>query len=105
MDVSARYDWRSDGQKDMGGEGKKMQMADVRECMGQAGEIVVCGGGVQDSGEAAFFAGVVLVQLGLCAKMIDEVLQFVRGWCPRVGVGGGQFVREISSVKRVCYKT
>ena len=55
---------------------------------------MVCAGGVQDSGEAAFFAGVVLVQLGLCAKMIDEVLQFVRGGRLLVGVVGGQFDRD-----------
>ena len=72
---------------------KEMQRADVRGWLGQAGVVVVCAGGVQNSGEAAFFAGVVLVQLGLCTKMIDQVLQFVRGGRPRVGGGGGQFVR------------
>ena len=78
--------------------GKGRQRADVRGWNGQACEIVVCAGGVQDSGEAfrtAFFACVVLVQLGVCAKMIDEVLQFVRGGRPRFGVGESQFVREV----------
>ena len=73
---------------------KERQLADVRRWKGQACEILVCAGGVYDSGEAAFFAGVVLVQLGLCAKMIDEVLQLVRGGRPRVVVGGDQFIRE-----------
>ena len=66
---------------------EERQLADVRRWKRQACEIMVCAGGVQDSGEAAFFAGVVLVQLGFYAKMIDEVLQFVRGGRPRVVVG------------------
>ena len=71
MDVSARYGWRGGEevclrdlceQKDKWVE--ERQMADVCRWKRQACEIVVCAGGVQDSGEAAFFAGVVLVQLG-----------------------------------------
>ena len=47
------------------------QLADVLRWKRQACEIVVCACGVQDTGEAEFFAGLVIVQLGLCAKMID----------------------------------
>ena len=43
---------------------EERQLADVLRWKGQACEILVCAGGVYDSGEAAFFAGVVLVQLG-----------------------------------------
>ena len=77
-------------------------MADVRGLYWQAGGVVVCAGGVQNSGEAAFFAGVVLVQLGLCSKMIDDVLQFVREGNGETGhnAKGQRHTRQVVSEKR-----
>ena len=80
---------------------EKRQGADVRGWKWYARDVVVCWRGLKNCGKAAFVASNVLVQLGLCAKMIDAILQFFRGGFPRVGFGGGQFVREVGSVKRV----
>ena len=53
---------------------EEMQRADVRWWKWQASWVVGCAGTRMKSDEAALFPGVVLVQLGLCAKMIDDVL-------------------------------
>ena len=74
-----------------------MQRADVRRWKGQACEIVVCAGGLKDSGEAVFFAEVVLVQLGLCAKMIDEILR-----SSAVGVHELEFEEASLYAKETC---
>ena len=55
-------------------EKEERQSADVSGWKWQACEIVVCAGGVQDSANVALFSCLVFVQLGLCAKMIDDVL-------------------------------
>ena len=48
--------------------------ADVSGWKRQARDVVVCAGALKDSSETAYFAGVVLVQVGLCTTMINEVL-------------------------------
>ena len=53
---------------------EESQRADVCWWKWQACEVVVCTGGLKDSGEAALLVGVVLVRLGLCADLIDHVL-------------------------------
>ena len=52
---------------------EERQSADVRGWKWHARDVVVCAGGLKDSGEVAFFAGVVLVHLGLCAKKSSGV--------------------------------
>ena len=81
LDVIARYGWRFGEewclrelreQKD--NVETKRHSADVRGWKRQAREVVVLAGGLNDSGKSAFVAGVVLVQLSLCEKIIDDLL-------------------------------
>ena len=66
--VSVKGAWRSYANRRIRGKDEK-QRDDVGGWKWQAREVVVCAGGLNDSGEAAFFAGVVLVQFSFsCAR-------------------------------------